>query len=360
MKRTALAAFATLALALPCAALPLGLRLAARRAAVEAQSRAETPEERAYRIYAPNTAFEVTVTNGHTYTLYVRGWIYGTAVADRWVDWGDGARDAGFTGGGYPSHTYERAGSYVVQVSDALQGFQANGGSWAGKEESFPVVTAALRYGDSLTSAAWAYLGCTNIVGFLPRWGKSVTDASLCYSVKKPIHGIPAWNDKITNAAGTYSNCIGLTGEIPAWNDKITSADDTYSYCSGLTGSIPAWNDKITNAQKTYFTCSGLTGSIPAWNDKITNAMATFSRCPGLTGDIPKWGAAITTTGIESFWCGTYADCTGLTGAWTDDPDELMPTNITSHDRTVRGCSDSLRALFYSDWGGTRTKPATE
>ena len=336
MKRTALAAFATLALTLPCAALPLGLRLAARRAAVEAQSRTETPEERAFRIYAPNTAFEVTVTNGHTYTLYVRGWIYGTAEADRWVDWGDGARDAGFTGGGYPSHTYERAGSYVVQVSDALQGFQANGGGWAGKEESFPVVTAALRYGDSLTSAAWAYLGCTNIVGFLPRWGKSVTNASYCYSVKKPLHGIPAWNDKITNAEGTYSNCIGLTG------------------------SIPAWNDKITNAQRTYFFCSGLTGSIPAWNDKITDAMATFSWCPGLTGDIPKWGAAIATTGIESFWCGTYSESTGLTGAWTDDPDELMPTNITSHVRTVRGCSDSLRALFYSDWGGTRTKPATE
>ncbi len=258
---TLLTLAAIAAIALPCAALPLGLRLAARAAAVEAQTNAETPEERAYRLYAPCSAFEVTVTNGHAYTLHVGSWRSGTAVADRWVDWGDGARDANFSGTGSStlSHTYERAGVYVVQISDACGSFMANGGVWDGRPESTSVVTAALRWGDNVNIGNYPYSGCTKLTGFVPRW-----------------------NDKITSAFGVYFNCAGLTGEIPPWNDKITNANFTYQ------------------------------------------------------------------------------NCAGLTGAWTDDPAELMPTNITSHSFTVGGASAALRALFYTDWGGTHEKSATE
>ena len=30
---------------------------------------------------------------------------------------------------------------------------------------------------------------------------------------------------------------------------------------------------------------------------------------------------------------------------------------VTAHDEVVTDASDALRALFYEDWGGTRTRP---
>ena len=59
-------------------------------------------------------------------------------------------------------------------------------------------------------------------------------------------------------------------------------------------------------------------------------------------------------------WNGCYAYCTGLTGAWTDDPALLMPTNITSHGGTVYCASAALTSLFYKSWGGSLDDPATE
>ena len=46
------------------------------------------------------------------------------------------------------------------------------------------------------------------------------------------------------------------------------------------------------------------------------------------------------------------------------DPVLLMPESmngqqgaVTDHDDVVKDASDALRALFYEEWGGTRTRP---
>ena len=269
MKRTAIACVLSVACVTSAAALPLGLRLAA-RAAANAQ-RAETPEERAYRIYAPCSAFEVTVTSGATFSVNIERLSGHDSVT---VDWGDGTTSTHTSSPA--SHAYAADGSFVVQLSDDVYRFTF-------PADSHNFVSAALRWGDSLISTSSTYsqygYGGKSISGFVPRWGASVIYAS-----------------------------------------------NTYRSNFKLTGSIPPWGDKITNAEVTYFQCSGLTGDIPAWGDKITSA--TF----------------------------IYQQCSGLTGAWTDDPALLMPTNITSHAYVVLYASSALRALFYSDWGGTRTK----
>ena len=263
---------AALICAFSAAALPLGLRLGT-RALVAAQTPAETPEERAYRIYAPNTAFEVTVTNGATFAFSKLTRLSGHASFT--VDWGDGSSSE-HAANGTASHVYAADGKFVVKISDDISSFSINANS-----KTF--VTAALR------------------------WGDSVTDASL-----------------------TYSWCTGLTGFVPRWGENIVNANSTYYNCSRLTGFVPPWTDKITNASLTYYICTGLTGTIPRWGENIVNASET------------------------------YQTCSGLTGAWTDDPAELMPERITSHGNCVIWSSAALRALFYSDWGGTREKPADE
>ena len=291
---------------------PSALRVVPLRTEVTAIN-AETPEERAYRIYAPCSAFEVTVTSGATFKFSFSRLSGHSSVT---VDWGDGTTSTHTSSPA--SHTYSAAGKFVVKISDDVSSFSIS-------TKSF--VTAALRWGDSVTRADDTYRECSNLTGFVPRWGEAITDAR--------------W---------TYQGRSGLTGEIPAWGASVVNAEATYANCPGLTGAIPAWGANVISARWTYNGCHALTGTIPAWGENITDAYGTYEYCYGLTGTIPAWGAAITTATY------TYVNCRNLTGAWTDDPAELMPTNITSHANCVIGASAALRALFYSDWGGTRTK----
>lgn len=214
MKRTAIVAFAALSLALLCDAHPLGMRLAARATASgNTQPSPPTPEEVAYLVYAPNSAFEVTVTNGVTLRVYYT--LDGPSVT---VNWGDGTTCVS-TNRSFTSHTYETDGTFVVQLSDTIESFYV---------QNNPFVTAALRWGDSLLSTFYSFSGCKNLTGFIPRW--------------------PA---KTKEADGTYRNCLGLTGEIPAWGEKIIQAKYTYYNCPGLTG---AWTDDAALLMPTKIT----------------------------------------------------------------------------------------------------------
>ena len=95
--------------------------------------------------------------------------------------------------------------------------------------------------------------------------------------------------------------------------------------------------------------------TVPKWPSALTSCSVYYGYgvyygCTGLYGDIPAWPSGLTKLTY------TYAYCSGLTNAWTTVASELMPTNITSHDGCVSGTAASLRALFYSDWGGNRPK----
>ena len=147
----------------------------------------------------------------------------------------------------------------------------------------------------------------------------------------------------------TFRNCCNLAGWIPRWGKSITDSYKTYPYCPKLVGPIPPWTPAITNVFSTYYNSPNLQGTIPEWGENTIVCWAVYSYDTKLTGTIPKWPKACTT----SNWC---YESTRFTGAWTDDPAELMPTHITSHGNTVINSSSALRALFYSDWGGTRTK----
>ena len=320
MKRTALAALAvacvlSVACVTSAAALPLGLRLAARAAA--ATQRAETPEERAFRIYAPCSAFEVAVTNGATVAFAIT-LLSGHASAT--VDWGDGTSSTHTSSPA--SHAYAADGSFVVKISDDISTFRVY--DYAA---SRPFVTAALRWGDSVTSAATTYRECSNLTGFVPRWP-----------------------DTLTSASYTYYNCTGLTGAPADWSGCTALTDVSYTYrgCTKLVGEIKAWPPNAKNTDCSYALCSGLYGDVPAWPDSVTAAFDTFWNTK-VSGNIKPWPPAMFSARY------TYESCKYLTGAWTDDPDELMP-NIRYHDHCVTDASAALRALFYSDWGGTRTK----
>ncbi len=171
------------------------------------------------------------------------------------------------------------------------------------------------------------------------------------------------WGDFVESAQGTY--CYwngtregrGLRGDVIPWGRSIKTAHCCYQGCRNLTGTFQKWGPSITNCTGVYDGCTGLSGPLPAWPKGATSGNQCYQDT-GATGTIPAWPETMT----SARYC--YKGCTGLTGAWTDDPVLLMPDRMngqqgltTDHDDVVTGAGEGLRALFYEDWGGTKVRP---
>lgn len=137
------------------------------------------------------------------------------------------------------------------------------------------------------------------------------------------------------------------------WSDWIESCESTYSYWNGdiygtkgVWGDVPKWGARTTNARACYACSLNVTGDVPPWNDAITDVTICY-QYTGVTGIIPKWPSAM------AWAMEVFERCTGLTGAWTDDPAELMPESCPEHGDAVKDASDAVRRLFRTDWGGT-------
>ena len=164
------------------------------------------------------------------------------------------------------------------------------------------------------------------------------------------------WGDYVESAKGTYCGWRGVRGTVPKWGRSMKDAFCCYQYCEGFTGGFPKWGPSFTDCTGVYDGCTGLGGAIPAW----PKAMTACDQCYQNTlaeGTIPAWPANV----ASGRMC--YKGCAGLTGAWTDDPLLLMPETmngqeglVTDHDDVVKGTGETLRALFYEDWGGTKVR----
>lgn len=290
------------------------------------------------------------------------------------IDWGDGSMPTAAISTSNAVHTYTTAGSYVVNIEEGVASFRPN-------TTTRPLVVEAICWGKTVTSTDSTFRDCSKLTGNIPDWSDSIQVANRTYHNCGGLTGsVPEWGKSITKADNVYYNCTGITGTIPPWGDNITDARSTYSRCTGLTGSIPAWGPKIRYATGTYDGCSGLTGSVPPWGENIIEATTTYQYCHGLTGSIPPWGPAITTVVDTYYQCfglsgsippwgesmtnvtRVYYGCSRLTDVWRENGEvppvsSLMPSRIISHDRPVVGTAASLRAYFYTTWGGTVTPP---
>lgn len=278
------------------------------------------------------------------------------------VDWGDGTVER--VPSGNASHRYEDAEKHTIRIGKEASWFRflKMKVPYGRSELTFTPMLRLLQWSDYLESADSAFGGCSSnagggLRGPLPPWGKSITDTDLCFEYCTNLSGpFPEWTDAITDAMGTFSK-VTLSGPLPAWGSGLRDVTQCYNGCSGATGPVPAWADGIVKTSGCFMDCTGLVGAVPAWGRDAADINSTYFGCTGLTGDIPAWPSGVANV------ANCYADCSGLAGAWTDDAALLMPyeklggTSSTSkYYCCVTGASATLRALFYTDWGGTRAK----
>ena len=372
----------------------------------EAAPAGYTPDQ----LYAPDSAFEIDTTKGDGLAFSVQ--VMATSASGdggyATVHWGDGTKTRKLASSSSLTdftHTYAKAGNYVVRISNADRFYLAGA----------PMAVRALRWGDTVTTASGTYSACLNLGGTVPPWGKKMSKFGGTSSRIDPVtpsasenHGaytycsgltgpIPPWPDRLPNATGSsigiaslacvYAGCSGLTGQIPAWPRWCGGVSMTYAGCSGLTGQIPAWplypttvGDVcivLVSTYGTYWHCSGLTGEIPPWPNtgsadvKVSYPISSmagydylgmFAGCSGLTGKIPKWTGSTAESSRKFLWvAGLYAGCTGLEGIWDEDAADadVMPSTATKHTDCVKGASEAVRKHFTAEWGGTKGASST-
>ena len=233
------------------------------------------------------------------------------------VDWGDGNVQDWPRSQYTMYHNWSSPGRYRVRLDGRLRWFRFTSSYSVvnGRSRSARPLVRPVQWGDFVESAEGTYCGLSGtregrgIQGVAIPWGRSIRNTNCC-----------------------YQGATGLVGPFPKWGPSVTVCDGTYQY-SGLGGNIPPWPKNAVSCDQCYMN-TGASGAIPAWPATMESAR----RC--------------------------YMDCANLDAAWTDDPELLMPATInraegavTGHDDVVKGTGESLRALFYEEWGGTRERP---
>ena len=316
-----------------------------------------------------DTSFDIEFTAAEIGSSHCQLQLYVRHLADSGnvtVDWGDGMVQT--CADGLATHDYTAAGLCPVRIGREAAWFRV----W----DCYTVDGRRLRtarprirlnwWGDRLTSANGTFCGWSNsthggLVGTLPRWGRSIESTSCCFEYCTDLEGtFPEWTDAITDASGTYQH-VRFAQRIPEWGRNITNCASCFYECPNVYGPVPPWPEGCVDTNACYYGCANLEGEIPPWPAAAQVICTTYMNCPGLVGTIPPWPE-----GIRDVSC-CYWNCTGLTGAWTDDPALLMPEEKVRYAPdsdyyccrdTVTGCSDAVRALFWTNWGGTLPHPA--
>ena len=187
-------------------------------------------------------------------------------------------------------------------------------------------------------------------------WGDGMRNSGVDKSVSHTYAKAGKYRVSLSCAATSFIACNNqLVTRVFRFGDNIENLGGAFDSCNLLTADfLPRWPKGISKMANAFIRCSNLEAEVPAWSacEKLEIINGAFYSCYKLRGKIPKWPPNV------KMFRDCYGNCTSLTGAWTDDPDELMPSGIEAYwrDYTVSGASAALRALFYSDWGGTRTK----
>lgn len=192
-----------------------------------------------------------------------------------------------------------------------------------------------------MTNAAGVFYGCTGLTGSIPA-GLFKNKTKLVYIASGGAY------------SGAFYGCKGLTGSIPAdlfqgctslsyiSNNNVGAS--LFANCTGLTGSIPstlfADCTDITRIVQCFYNCSGLTGFIPeslfSKAYSVTSYKQVFMNCTGLTGGIPS-GLFSNSSNATDF-TSTFQGCTGLNGSIGSGL--FTNTSATNLTATFRGCSN--------------------
>src|SRR3990167_162534 len=284
-----------------------------------------------FKVATPTDGLQmaVVVTDGATDTI---------------IEWGDGNTTTVTSGSGVSyTNTYATAGTYEMTIRGGCTTFDF---FHALPKLYLRQILTPLYGVTNLTSCSTMFRACTALTNVIPA-------------------GMLAAVPSVTSLAYAWVGCNGLTGSIPSLsaNTALTTLEAAWVGCTGLTGSIPSLsaNTALTTIAYAWYGCTGLTGNYPTLSNlwKLTTVSSAWYDTRGMLANTSTvayiFGTNVNshtnlTTAAQCFYAanGTF---TNLLGAGADFTNKNFAASFTVG---IYSTNSSYR-MFYNqtnltDW----------
>lgn len=218
------------------------------------------------------TTWETTTANE---TITISTGLY--RDLDIMIDWGDGTVEP-WVNFGDPSHTYDSAGTYTVEISGVFPSIQLNNSTSATKLMSIE------QWGDiEWQSFTNAFYGASNMV-------YNATDA--------PNLSL------VTNMRDMFRDASSFNGDISSWDvSNVIDMGGVFRDASSFNGDISNWDvSNATNMVYMFFGASAFNQDLNNWDVSSVTAMAgLFKDASAFNGRISNWDVNKVTNMAEMF-----------------------------------------------------------
>jgi surface protein len=218
------------------------------------------------------------------------------------VDWGDGTTDT-ITAWNQAEtlHTYATAGSYTIEITNSVIGWQFNNTGDCKK------MTDISQWGEFDFTSIRTFRGCNNMTGTATDTPTiSTTNLQYTFLDCQSWNGVmDSWDvSGVTDFTGVLQNATVFNQPLNSWNTSSgTTMSGMFLGANAFNQPLNSWNtSSVTNLQFTFGSATSFDQDISSWDtSSVTNMTATFQSATSFNQNIDSWETSDVTTMYSMF-----------------------------------------------------------
>ena len=270
------------------------------------------------------------------------------------VEWGDGSQDT-ITAHDQAevTHTYSAAGTYTVEITGTISGWQFNDGGDKDK------ILDVSQWGDLAFGVNENHFrGCSNL-------DVSATDAPDLTGVTSlrncfrntaiTTADLSAWDvSSVTNMGLMFENSA-FNGDVSQWDvSNVTRLDRTFRL-SSFNGDVSQWDVSNATFINGIFQSSPFSGDVSKWDVSSVEIIADSFRSTPFNGDLSQWDVSSVTNSVNAFNDSEMSaeNYSRALVAWSRLPLQSGVEWSNTNAQYFSGAAAEARAKIANDFGWT-------
>lgn len=260
------------------------------------------------------------------------------------IVWGDGI--TGPLLSAYPTHTYSKAGRYVIAYNGPITG--VDGAGVAGS--SRPCLTQLKQWGQSTAPTRVNFQGSSNL-SYVAEPPQTVTDMEFMFKGASVFNqDISSWDmSRITRTKQMFQDAVAFNQPIGAWNtSKVWNMMGMFSNARAFNQPLNTWNvSAVTDMGAMFAGATAFNQPLSNWNTaNVTNMNEMFGSYSNMAFNQPigNWNTA-KVTNMDCMFCARG----GAFNVFNQNVSTWNVSSVTSH-VNFRGGSALTAANSPAGW----------